>query len=455
MKKITNLLLICSSLLSCSNEEKILTFPEMWESGNPTKQSFVSKNTAQEIANIFFADFQNGKQTKSSKSIGSIELINSNTNTPLAYVVNYEEGGWAIMSATKDYYPILAYSNESQFVLDTTDMNDGLKVWLDETIQAIESSENLDPQITSRIALEWLKYTPQVAELQRSNIPGGNSTEAIMCRNRLKQLNETYYSEGWSFTTLSSQSNVNLPSKVYSTADQCGSPYEYTIVGIRDVSIHTSIEPLVVTQWDQGSPYNALCPNQAQAGCVAIAMAQIMKFHRFPTYFNWNDMPNTGATYANQFLIAEVGKAIDTDYGEDSSGAKPKNAVKQFDNYGYNAILKDHKPSEVAFEIRNFNRPVFMCGDRNLTKGHAWICDGLISNSSEYEYYVEYLYNGSYDNFGETLLDLPGGFGGISYTTFHMNWGWGGRHDGWYTGANPTSDKDYKYRRQNIYVSPK
>mgnify|MGYP001062822837 FL=1 len=32
-------------------------------------------------------------------------------------------------------------------------MNGGLKVWLNETIQAIESSENLDPQITSRIAI--------------------------------------------------------------------------------------------------------------------------------------------------------------------------------------------------------------------------------------------------------------------------------------------------------------
>lgn len=427
----------------------------MWESENPIKQSFVSKSTAQEVANIFFVDFQNGKQTKSGKSIRSIEPINNETNTPLAYIINYEEGGWAIISATKDYYPILAYSNESQFVPDTTDMNGGLKIWLNETIQAIESSENLNPQITSQIAIEWLKYTPHVAELQLSDIPGGNSPEAIMCRNRLKQLNETYYSDGWLFTTLSSQSNVNLPSQVYSTADQCGSPYEYTIVGIKDASIRTSIDPLVTTKWDQGSPYNALCPNQDKAGCVAIAMAQIMKFHKLPTRFDWNNMPNTGATYSTQFLIAEIGKAIGTNYGEESSSARISNAVEEFGAYGYNATKKDHIPSEVVFEMANYKRPVFMCGDRNLTKGHAWVCDGLIRNSSEYEYYVEYLYNGSYDNFGETLLDLPGGFGGISYTTFHMNWGWGGSYDGWYTGADPTSDRDYKYRRQNIYVSPK
>ena len=426
----------------------------MSKSGNPAKQNFVSKSTAQEVANIFFSDFQNSKKTKSCRSIGSIEPINNNANAPLAYVINYEGGGWAIISATKDYYPILAYSIESQFVLDTTDMNGGLKIWLNETIQAIESSENFDPQTTSQIAVEWLKYTYQITELQ-SDIPGGNSPEAIMCRNRLKQLNETYYSDGWSFTTLSSQSNVNLPSQVYSTADQYGSPYEYTIIGIKDVSIRTSIDPLITTTWDQGSPYNALCPNQDMAGCVAIAMAQIMKFHRLPTRFDWNNMPNTGATYATQFLIAEVGKAIGTNYGEESSSARISKALQEFRTYGYNATLKDHIPSEVVFEMANFKRPVFMCGDRTLFKGHAWVCDGLIHNSSEYEYYVEYLYNGSYDNFGETLIDLPGGFGGISYTFFHMNWGWGGTHDGWYTGADPTSDRDYKYRRQNIYVSPK
>lgn len=86
---------------------------------------------------------------------------------------------------------------------------------------------------------------------------------------------------------------------------------------------------------------------------------------------------------------------------------------------------------------------------------HAWICDGLTHKSSEYEYYVEYLYNGSYDNLGETSPNLPGSFGGISYTFFHMNWGWGGTHDGWYTNAAPTDNRDYKYRRQNLYINPK
>lgn len=454
-KKIANLLLICCYLFSCNNEDKIPQSPEKMDPENQTYQHFVSKSSAQEVANIFFADSQDSKQTKSNKVIGSVESINNNAGAPLVYVINYEGGGWAIISATKDYYPVLAHSNENQFVIDTTAMNGGLKAWLNETNKAIESSENLDPQITSQIAIEWLRYTFRDSELRQSAIPGGNSPEAIMCRNRLKQLNETYYLDGWSFTTLSSQSNVSLPSHAYTIADQCGSPYEYTIVGIKDVSVHTSVDPLITTKWNQGSPYNALCPNQDMAGCVAIAMAQIMKFHRLPTRFDWNNMPNTGATHATQFLIAEIGGVIGTNYGEESSSARISKAVRGFGAYGYNANLKDHNSSDVIFEMVNFNRPIFMCGDRNLTKGHAWVCDGLKRNSAEYEYYAEYLNNGSYDNFGETLLDLPGHFSGIPYTFFHMNWGWGGSYDGWYAGAAPTSDRDYQYRRQNIHVSPK
>lgn len=33
------------------------------------------------------------------------------------------------------------------------------------------------------------------------------------------------------------------------------------------------------TKWGQEGGYSALCPNEYPAGCVAIAMAQIEKYH--------------------------------------------------------------------------------------------------------------------------------------------------------------------------------
>ncbi len=40
------------------------------------------------------------------------------------------------------------------------------------------------------------------------------------------------------------------------------------------------------TKWGQEGGYSALCPNEYPAGCVAIAMAQIEKYHEWPQSFD-------------------------------------------------------------------------------------------------------------------------------------------------------------------------
>ncbi|MDD4638092.1 MAG: C10 family peptidase, partial [Bacteroidales bacterium] len=49
----------------------------------------------------------------------------------------------------------------------------------------------------------------------------------------------------------------------------------------------TSVEPLLADiAWDQSAPYNIMCPNtdsaQCITGCVATAMAQVMRYHQWP-----------------------------------------------------------------------------------------------------------------------------------------------------------------------------
>ena len=51
---------------------------------------------------------------------------------------------------------------------------------------------------------------------------------------------------------------------------------------------YAAIEPLVQTKWNQGAPYNYMCPTisgeeeQSVTGCVATAMAQIIYYHKYP-----------------------------------------------------------------------------------------------------------------------------------------------------------------------------
>ncbi|WP_279166449.1 C10 family peptidase [Phocaeicola coprophilus] len=450
MKKILLFLGLSCCLLSC-NKDDVIPINTEAEGLNDLIQTGVnslSPGEAQEVADIFYSRAFGDTFLKKSRST-NVSPINNDQNVPVAYVVNNADGGWVIVSATTDYYPILAFSESGQFTLDSN-KSYGLKIWIDETILAIEESDKLDNETSSIIAAEWLQYTSEIQIEQLSGPPGGNSPEAVMCRNRMKELNETYYTDGWSFRTLSSFTGMSIPDQVYSIADQVRSPYEYTIVGIKDVSSKTTNGPLLTTKWDQEKGFNELCPNKHPAGCAAIAMAQIMKFHKYPSSFDWNSMPDDYATYASQYLIADIGKTIGINYGPEGSEAKYYDIPIGFIAYGYQSSLKEHNSSDVASEIIKFKRPVCMTGvDPLKNEGHAWVCDGVEKRNSNKEYYVEYVNNGKYDNLGYTLIDNPGSFGYTTYSYFHMNMGWDGTDDGWYLDNNvlhPTNRKD-------IYVS--
>ena len=64
------------------------------------------------------------------------------------------------------------------------------------------------------------------------------------------------------------------------------------------------IDPLIATRWNQGEPYNALCPlyngRSTLVGCVAVAMAQLMYYHQWPEQgrgsisYNWHGKTMTG-----------------------------------------------------------------------------------------------------------------------------------------------------------------
>lgn len=126
----------------------------------------------------------------------------------------------------------------------------------------------------------------------------------------------------------------------------------------------SSIDPLCKTQWNQSAPYNNECPidprndQRCVTGCVATAMAQVMKYHNWPekgtgsnsydceyetssglvkvTYsmdfsnvtFDWANMldvySNT-ATAAQEKAVATLmhaGISVKMSYSSGSSGAK-------------------------------------------------------------------------------------------------------------------------------------
>ncbi|MEZ4807976.1 MAG: thiol protease/hemagglutinin PrtT [Flavobacteriales bacterium] len=208
-----------------------------------------------------------------------------------------------------------------------------------------------------------------------------------------------------------------------------------------------AVNPLMQTLWDQQPNVNALCPGGSVTGCVATAMAQIMKFHNHPaqgagfhsynapnygtlsanfgsTTYNWTSMPNTvsGPNNAVATLMYHCGVSVDMQYSPQVSNAyvissqSPIQACAEYafkTYFGYSTNLQGRIRDN--FTEQNWinmlrgeldaSRPVFY-GGFGSGGGHAFVCDG---------------YDDS--NF------------------FHFNWGWGGQVNGYFqVGAlNPGS----------------
>jgi hypothetical protein len=100
---------------------------------------------------------------------------------------------------------------------------------------------------------------------------------------------------------------------------------------------------------------------------------------------------------------------------------------------------------------------VRLVGDLDyIGNSHYWVCDGARAiTPGQMQYFTEWQPNGNgVFTTGWNTMDSPGVLGGIGYLYFHMNWGWGGNHDGWFAFNNVNSGNgNYQYARQNFYIT--
>ena len=202
---------------------------------------------------------------------------------------------------------------------------------------------------------------------------------------------------------------------------------------LRDVS------PLISANWNQDYSWNTYCPSDGSgpggyvyAGCVAVAMAQVMKYWEHPaqgsgshsyycspygtlsadfenTTYNWSSMSNSSPTNAARELLYHCGIAVEMEYSPYGSGAwvgggypSAITAMETFFDYDNSASFKlknSYSDTEWASLLRT-----------NLDNGRPLV------------------YRGMDGNYGHAFnLD---GYQGTSY--FHFNWGWDGSYNGYY-----------------------
>lgn len=212
----------------------------------------------------------------------------------------------------------------------------------------------------------------------------------------------------------------------------------------------TDIAPMMKIYWDQGDPYNLLCPQVGNArcytGCVATATAMAMKYHEFPekgmgvvsTTFNnqtlslnlsakkfdWGSMLNqyTSSATTNQknavaYLMQAVGYAVNMNYGTDASGAVTEDVVTALvNNFGYDKAI-DLKAREfytnedwedMLYAELQAGRPVIY-GGNGSDGGHQFICDGYRSKDGFFHF--NWGWSGAYDGYFALSRLVPGGMG--------------------------------------------
>lgn len=176
-----------------------------------------------------------------------------------------------------------------------------------------------------------------------------------------------------------------------------------------------NIPPMVKAQWQQKAPFNLLCPAHEEngktvhdiAGCGAVAMAQLMHFHRYPdtspdgtTCYDWERMFQrlSSETPTDRIanvakLISDCGVAVFTRYGKENSlsnTAQTVTALKglfHYNKYMYFVSRDQLKARGCDEEFRQLlwdelkaGRPVIYRGtqtaDNNDGGGHIFIIDG-------------------------------------------------------------------------------
>lgn len=147
-------------------------------------------------------------------------------------------------------------------------------------------------------------------------------------------------------------------------------------------------------------------------------------------------MPNV-LYYANAPALTDFLARLHSELKVDKDGASNiGEAVRVLKNYGYYA-----SESESLYDI-----PSYTQGEDKQDGGHAWIIDGRrkITDCTEYIMYLpsmtrlpEYKY---FDYEADRIMGTQS-----SETMYHMNWGWGGKNDGWFKASDisvPGNDKN-------------
>lgn len=229
--------------------------------------------------------------------------------------------------------------------------------------------------------------------------------------------------------------------------------------------VKADVEPLITSKWNQNVPYNSEIPTHSDGltfytGCAATAGAQIINYFKYPehgigslsltqtpsvpaghtketitfsadfenTFYDWDNMLDVYHCYYNGknvctdplinqqavgTLMYHIAVASHSSFGTNATsssiGSIAEGLIKYFGypntlSYRHRKCYSDQQWEDMIYDELVAGRPVLYSGEPVDYLGHAFVCHGY--NASE--------------------------------NTYAINWGWGGKHDGFFalSGSN-------------------
>jgi hypothetical protein len=322
------------------------------------------------VAKNFLTFLGSDKTVRSSRVIESNALDQTQPKVAVAVLMELDGGGFILISASKNLTPIKAYALSGSY--------DGLPPgYKDFLVKELEANVR---------ALSILARAPQ-------------------------SVRATENQERWDFL-------LNLSS-------------------VRTPLAYTPETYLLSTRWNQSTPYNKFLPDvggtKVLAGCVNVALGQIMRYHGYPAAgsgvssynwngqrlktilyrpFNWQNMPDSLDSGVPEYqtdevalLLKDLGVVNQTSFGLTESGSVffSGSFIRHF-RYSNTIAFMDNSDVELFFtalrgEI-NAMRPVMM-----QFPGHSTVADGYSSDQTGRKIHINMGWGG-YEN-DYYYLDQP------------------------------------------------
>lgn len=409
----------------------------------------VTLNEVRAIAKKFPANHAdkrlvNAKTQESAKF--SIYTIKNDLGLPVVFVINYKNNaGFLLLSATKKHEPVLAFSYTGNFPIGS-EKPEPLEAWIENAKSLLTKASEFPNDSLAFYRQRWLdlqNYGMSPSPKKSSSILRSSEEDEVNPDHIFMEQVNRFTSEGYTvhfMDELVITGDKALDDEIKARAE--GSIYplydweKYSFVVESNVYDQDIVNDFATCKWDQQENFNDSCPiingKRALVGCGPVAIGQAMYCKRYSgsTSFNWNAMGDYYSTPECARMLHNIGLVASAKYGVDETSVEISGIEHAFHHYGYytSTIKHDFHKTFASLKTR---MPVVMLGNLSSNNhgsaGHAWLATG-----------------GETDN-GHRHLEL---YTFIDATTMnciwqqndhfvqnrfvYMNWGWGGRGDGFY-----------------------